>query len=59
MSAMSYADLRTHLGHRIECVGYGDAGNPQNVSVECVDCYEVLLDFDCDDEPRKEEMGTT
>jgi len=48
MSAWTYADLRVHIGHRIECVGYGDgpSSNPQSVSVECVDCCVVILAYD-------------
>ena len=44
MSANSYADLRSHVGHRIECVVYGD----ENVAVECITCCEVLLDYEED-----------
>jgi phosphopentomutase len=44
MSALDFEDLKRHVGHRIECVTYG---NPAvNVAVECVDCNEVLMDFD-------------
>lgn len=35
--------LRSHVGHQIEVAIYGDG---QNVSVECVDCYEVLYSLD-------------
>jgi len=51
MSAASYAELRAHVGHRIECVVYGvdSAGQPENVAVECIDCYEVILDYDRDE----------
>jgi hypothetical protein len=43
MSVNSYADLRSHVGHKIECVVYGDE---DNVAIECITCCEVLLDYD-------------
>lgn len=33
-----YSCLKAHLGHQIEVAVYGD----QNVSIECLDCCEVL-----------------
>jgi hypothetical protein len=36
-----YESLKNHVGHNIECVTYGD----ENVSIECIDCNEVLIDF--------------
>ena len=58
--ADGYAELRSHVGHSIECVGYGGTRTPiiaggevvgydrryANVAIECVDCSVVLLDFD-------------
>jgi hypothetical protein len=38
----SYDELMVHFGHKIEIANY--AG--RNVSAECYDCSEVLLDFD-------------
>jgi hypothetical protein len=47
MSAQSFADLRTHIGHKLACVSYGsEPGKPVNVAIECEDCSTVLLDFD-------------
>lgn len=46
MAAHSFSDLRSHVGHKISCVRYGEA----NVAVECETCNEVLLDFDKEDE---------
>jgi len=43
LGAMDYDDLKRHVGHKIMCVTYGDG---YNVSVECTDCNEVILDFD-------------
>lgn len=46
MSAFDYDSLRAHIGHKIECVCYGKKGqDPHNVALECVDCGEVLTDF--------------
>jgi len=39
-----FEDLRRHIGHKIVCVMYGD--DAENVSLECEDCYEVLISFD-------------
>jgi hypothetical protein len=38
-----YNELSRHVNHDIEIVFYGDKAN---VAVECLDCGEVLLDFD-------------
>lgn len=47
MGVYDYEDLRRHIGHKIVCVCYGKKGKaPDNVAIECEDCYEVLLDFD-------------
>ncbi len=43
MSASTYEQLRNHVGHEIECVEYGDG---DNIAIECLDCCEVLIDFD-------------
>ena len=45
MGAHSYDDLHRHVGHKIECVVYGDR-DVANVAVECETCNEVLMDFD-------------
>lgn len=36
--------LLAHRGHELAVVCYGDEENPQNVSLECEDCGEVVLD---------------
>ena len=47
MSAFNYEELERHVGHNIVCVRYTDENNVvYNVSLECEDCCEVLLDFD-------------
>lgn len=38
-----YEDLKRHVGHDIVCVEYGDG---VNVSIECEDCGEVIIDYD-------------
>lgn len=43
--------FRRHVGHHIECVCYGDPNDPTNVSIECMDCNEVLIDTDIWDDP--------
>ena len=49
MSCTGFDDLKRHVGHRLVCVTYGTAGRPENVSVECEECNEVLFDFDKSD----------
>ena len=47
MSVQTYNDLAEHYGHDIVIGKYTDTlGNAINMSIECEDCYEVLLDFD-------------
>jgi hypothetical protein len=43
MSAQNYADLRSHVGHEIVVATYD---KDKNVAIECVTCFEVLLDYD-------------
>jgi hypothetical protein len=43
-----YDDLRSHIGHEIECVSYHgpEDTEPRNVALECVSCGIVLFDAD-------------
>ena len=51
MSVNTYDELRAHIGHKIECVCYGaDGEDPDNIALECVDCSEVLVSYDQDEE---------
>jgi hypothetical protein len=43
MSVQNFEELAQHQGHKVEVAVYGDQ---QNSAVECVECSEVLLDFD-------------
>ena len=45
-----FEKLLAHAGHNIEIAIYAD-GDPVNVSIECMDCYEALFDVD------REEQG--
>ena len=48
--------LKEHIGHSIEIVGYAKGAigfyptdeeiDWENISIECLDCNEVLIDFD-------------
>ena len=42
MSVQNYSDLIAHKGHSISIFTYAE----QNVSVECEECHEVLVDYD-------------
>lgn len=48
MSAGGFNQLRSHVGHKFECVVYGADSHspPDNVSLECITCHEVVVDFD-------------
>ena len=46
MGAWSYKELKSHIGHNVVVVAYGEADDPANVAVECEDCGEVLFDYD-------------
>lgn len=51
MGVHGFKDLRRHIGHKIVCVCYGIIDDiPDNVSIECETCNEVLLDFDYEDD---------
>jgi len=42
-----YAELLQHRGHRVEIAAYGpDHAAPENISIECLACMEVLVSFD-------------
>lgn len=36
--------LKKHIGHNVEIAYYGDIKDPANISLECTDCNEVILD---------------
>jgi|TARA_R110000751_G_scaffold43630_1_gene100475 hypothetical protein len=39
-----YEKILAHVGHDIEATTYGNP--PVNASVECIDCMEVIIDED-------------
>ena len=43
---MNFNELKQHIGHKIVCVSYGKGKNIKNVSVECEDCFEVIISID-------------
>lgn len=56
----SYDGLKAHAGHDVKIASYYDSyeeehveeKDPVNVALECIDCGEVVLDFDRDEETR-------
>jgi len=36
--------LKAHAGHHVYAALYGDPDDPENVSLECEDCGEIILD---------------
>ena len=52
MAVNSFKELRAHFGHDIQVAVYAiDA----NAAIECLDCNEILLDFDNEKEEEEEE----
>lgn len=51
MGVHSFKDMQIHVEHKLRCVQYGDV----NVAIECLDCNEVLVDFDAADEEDETE----
>ena len=52
MTVSSYGDLKPHINHHVVCTYYGERISPNNVTVECVDCGEILMDFN---NPKEED----
>lgn len=38
--------FRLHRSHELELVTYGPTHDPENVAAECLDCNEVMGDYD-------------
>lgn len=47
MGVINFLDLKRHVGHKFDCVTYGQN---DNVSLECLTCSEVIIDFESDEE---------
>jgi hypothetical protein len=54
MGAHSFEDIDRHYGHELAVVLYGK-DHPDNAAIECIDCAEVLLDFDREPEEQDDE----
>ena len=50
MAIIDFEDARRHVGHKIQCVIYGD----EEVALECVTCNEVLYSIGVDEEETPE-----
>lgn len=48
VSVSNFQDLQAHYGHKVEIVNYRDDLIVRNVAVECVECFEVIVDFDAE-----------
>ena len=48
--------LKRHVGHKVECVGYGQE-EIVNVSIECVDCNEVLFSIDAEGDAEDDDSA--
>ena len=38
-----FKKLKSHIGHNIACIAYGDINDPHDICIECEDCNEVLV----------------
>ncbi len=36
--------LKSHIGHHVRIVAYGDTYDPMDICLECEECGEVILD---------------
>jgi len=47
--------MSEHICHDVELVDYGtdSEGNPQNISIECITCCEVLIDANVEPKPKR------
>ena len=43
-SPLLHDKLNKHRGHHISIASYGDWDDPENISLKCEDCNEVILD---------------
>jgi hypothetical protein len=57
MSVGSKEELLSHWGHEIELAYYGERDNPASVTIECMDCNEVLLEPFLEIESDEQEEG--
>jgi hypothetical protein len=48
MAMSLYQKIVAHRGHEIEVAVYGLEDDPVNAAVECLDCFEVIVDEDRD-----------
>jgi hypothetical protein len=43
----NFTELHKHYGHEVVVAQYTDKeGQPVAVAIECMDCYEVLVDYE-------------
>jgi len=43
----NFTELYKHYGHQVVVAQYTDTeGEPVAVAIECMDCYEVIVDYD-------------
>ena len=51
MSVQNFNDLHAHYAHDVVVAQYTDnTGNAMGAAIECLDCNEVLLDYDKEEE---------
>lgn len=50
MNVANYDDIARHFGHEIEVALYGKPA--VNAAIECMDCGQVLVDFDREEDTR-------
>lgn len=53
MSVSNKKELLNHLGHEIEVAYYGNEEDPASVTIECLDCCEVLVCFEDEEDTEQ------
>jgi len=48
MAVSNYNELNAHRGHKVQVYGY----YTESVSIECADCYEILVSFENEEEEQ-------
>lgn len=60
MAVYNFAELASHVGHDIVCVGYSWLPGPaewSNVAIECETCGCVLMDYNNPQQEGKDDQA--
>lgn len=48
MAITNFNDLVKHWGHKIDCVLHLKGKKAHSISLDCVTCDKMLIEFDCE-----------